>query len=100
MKTLREGHKYELAHTNGDGHEIVQFIEKRDIGNGILETVNEGTSNEEVIRMLINRMMYLNEWVYDPYNSEVLIHLQNALNALHARTADRVARGVEGTAKY
>jgi hypothetical protein len=100
MEILREGHKYKLASAEGTAPQTIQFIEKQPVGNGELETVFDGTTNEEVLKMLIDRMIYLNEWVYDSYNSETIIHLQNALNAQHARTADRVARKVEGTTNY
>ena len=98
MEILTKGHKYVLASHEGTNPQTIQFIEKKDVG-GELITINDGTTNEEVLKMLIDRMIYLNEWVYDSYNSEAIIHLTNALNALHARTADRVARGVEGTTK-
>ena len=58
MKAITEGHKYEL-----DNHEnpmdvpkqTLQFIEKKPAGDdfppGSLITVNEGTTNEEVLRV-------------------------------------------------
>ena len=98
MKMLKEGHKYELDAFEGTNPQIVQFIQKTE-KDGELITEVDGTTNEEVIKMLINRLHILNGWVYDSYNSEALIHLQNALNCMHARTAERKARGVEGTPK-
>ena len=96
MKVLTPGHRYLLESVEDGESQEIQFIEKKDVG-GELITIAAGTTNEEIIKMLLDRMLYLNEWVYDSYNSEVIVHLTNALNALLARTADRKARGVEGT---
>lgn len=96
MKIIKEGHKYELDAFEGINPQTIQFIQKKNV-DGELVTEMDGTTNEEVLKMLMNRLQFLNAWVYDSYNSEALIHLQNALNCMHARTADRLARGVEGT---
>lgn len=91
------GHTYELAHHEGDGVELVHFIKKAPIDDGELETVQEGTTNEAVISMLIDRLQVLNEMMHSPYNDEAVKHLHLAFEALSARTADREERGVEGT---
>lgn len=96
MKIIKEGHKYELDAFEGTNPQAVQFIQKVN-KDGTLITEIDGTTNEEVLKMLINRLHFLNGWVYDSNNAEAILHLENALNCLHARTADRLRRGVEGT---
>lgn len=96
MKILDEGYEYSLASLEGDTAQVLRFKKTRE-ENGELIPIQDGTSNEEVIKALINRLHFLNEWMYDSFNSEALIHLEQALNALHARQADRKARGVLGT---
>lgn len=56
-----------------------------------------GTTNEEIIRLLIERLESLNGIMASPYNESALNNLQLALNALENRTRERQARGVEGT---
>jgi hypothetical protein len=63
----------------------------------------DGVTNEEVLRVLIHRLHYLNEaWGNPPgkfrcrENSLAITKLEEALMWLEKRTADRVARGVEG----
>lgn len=99
MKTLTPGHKYELGNFEGKDKpgQIIQFIEKvkRD-GTDELVTVNDGTTNEEVLKMLIDRMQSL----YDKFPSEEtacsISHLKSALYAQQSRTYERSQRGVEG----
>lgn len=104
MKTLTKGHKYELANfeaTDKPG-QVIQFIEKRTTGEnepavpGQLITVNDGTTNEEVLAMLIDRMQSLQSKFPCRENAIVITKLEESLMWLEKRTADRKARGVEG----
>jgi hypothetical protein len=56
-----------------------------------------GTTNEHLIAILIDRIGFLNTQFASPHNEKALGHLQMALAALEARTAERLARQVEGT---
>lgn len=60
-----------------------------------------GTTNEEVIQVLIDRITSLNEMQNRKFacreNSLAITKLEEALHWLNHRTAKRVARGVEGT---
>ena len=108
MKILREGHRYELANfedKEAKGQEI-QFIEKEEklvsvdelgFGKTDLVTVNDGTTNEEVIEVLIDRLNNLNSKFPCRENSLAITKLEEALMWLNKRTADRVKRGVKGT---
>ncbi len=99
MKVLTTGHKYELASFEGGPSQAVQFIEKKPIEEGAtkLVTVNDGTTNEEVLAMLIDRLNYLQGKFPCRENAIVITKLEESLMWLNHRTAGRVARGVEGS---
>lgn len=106
MKILTPGHKYELENFENkqNSGQTLQFIEKElitkepdsDAVVNKLVTVNDGTTNEEVLAMLINRLQFLNNKFPCKENAVALTHLETALLWLEKRTADRKARGVEG----
>ena len=98
MKVLTEGHKYELSgFENPENTQTIQFIEKTLIGDTTeLETVNDGTTNEEMLEVLINRMQYLQSKFPCRENAIVITNLEESLMWLNKRTADRKARNVEG----
>lgn len=103
MKVITAGHKYELAHFEGAGFpdapvQTLQFIEKAPISEGSKEmlTVNDGTTNEEVLKVLIDRLHYLNGKFPCRENAIVITKLEESLMWLNKRTSDRQARNVEG----
>lgn len=101
MKVLSAGHTYEMS--NFENKEVkgqtLQFIEKVVIGvEGELKTISDGTTNEEVLEVLIDRVSYLQEKFPCKENAMVITKLQEALMWLEKRTSDRLKRGVEGKA--
>lgn len=101
MKILTPNHKYELANfenPNNSG-QVLQFIEKVYEGYGPIRTVNDGTTNEEVLRVLIDRLRGLGDKLPCRENSIAITKCEEALMWLDKRTADRKARGVEATMK-
>lgn len=102
MKVLRPGHQYELYNFEADLSELnqrIQFIEKEPVEGGAqgqMRTVRDGTTNEEVLKVLIDRIQSLNAKFPCRENSIVLTKLEESLMWLEKRTADRKARGVEG----
>jgi len=110
MRVIREGHKYELDQfekENPSVNRTIQFIEKvkrsespvmssEDSDPNELITINNGTTNEEVLKMLINRMYYLQGKFPCRENSIVITKLEESLMWLDKRTEDRKSRGVEG----
>lgn len=150
MKTLTEGHKYELSNfENKEAQgQVLQFIEKRpkeiselQAGDEVkvngeimkfvartnedstitvrnkegsnldvdifssghdgfsvvaLKTINDGTTNEEVLEMLIDRMNSLNKKFPCRENSIAITKMDEALLWLNKRTTDRTKRNVEG----
>lgn len=107
MKVITDGHKYELANFENPEvpGQVLQFIEKKPIEAGTpgadktvgaLITVNDGTTNEEVIKVLVDRLNSMQAKFPCRENAIVTTHLETALLWLEKRTADRKARGVEG----
>lgn len=100
MKILTVGHKYELENFEAKDKpgQTIQFIEKEPIAPGAseLKTINDGTTNEDVLRVLIDRLNTMQAKFPCRENAIVTTHLETGLLWLEKRTADRKARGVEG----
>jgi len=65
-------------------------------------TKTDGVTNEEVLKVLIHRIQFLNDkWQDGKFrcreNSLAITKLEEALMWLNKRTGDRMVRGVEGT---
>jgi hypothetical protein len=100
MKVITEGHRYNLANfddPDSKGQEL-QFIQKEPASEGSteLKLVADGTTNEEVLEVLINRLTYLQAKFPCKENACCITHLQEGLMWLEKRTRDRVKRQVEG----
>lgn len=93
------GHTYDLINYDGVDAQTIHFIKKAPVAPGSteMETVQQGTTNEAVISMLIDRLQTLNERFPSKFNEDAIKHLHLAYEALAARTKDREERGVEGT---
>lgn len=89
MKPINSGcHEYVLGHG-----EFLNFMEKGSDGR----MIREGTTNEEVLDVLIHRIGKLNRLVPCAENSTALRKIREAKFWLNERTHDRQNRGVEGT---
>lgn len=100
MKVLIEGHRYELDNfeNKSEAGQLLQFIQKEPTAanDGTLQTINDGTTKEEVLAILIDRMQYLQGKFPCRENALVITKLEESLMWLNKRTADRVKRNVEG----
>jgi hypothetical protein len=100
MRALIEGHRYVLANFENvnESGQVIQFIQKEPIEVGVteLKTVSDGTTNEEVLEMLIDRIKYLQDKFPCRENAIVITKLEESLMWLNKRTADRMKRNVEG----
>lgn len=102
MHELLTGHIYEMAviHAGADGKDVVrkdyaqkiEFMKKEDG-----KIVMQGTTNEEVLRMMIARMKYLQDKLPCIENAIVINRLEESLLWLNVRTKKRVEQGVENT---
>jgi len=100
MQIITEGHKYVAANfENPENGQTIQFIEK---APGVLTTDtdlitnNDGTTNEELCAILIDRMHYLQGKFPCKENAVAITHFETGLLWLEKRTADRKKRNVEG----
>ena len=92
-----KGHRYKLESFNSKEHvQVIQFIQKELKEDGSFELITDGTTNEEILRMLIDRMKSLQEKFPCRENAIVITKLEESLMWLNKRTADRTVRGVEG----
>lgn len=100
MKTIVDGHRYELSNfENKDAEgQFIQFIHKVPVEEGSteLKTIADGTTNEELIEVLLNRLNYLQSKFPCRENAIAITKLDEALLWLNKRTADRIKRNVEG----
>ena len=98
MQIKVEGHQYEMSNFENKENpgQVLQFIHKEPNENNELITISDGTTNEEVLEILINRMNFLNNKFSCRENSIVITHLETALLWLEKRTNDRIKRNVEG----
>ena len=95
MRCVDAGHTYILDSMEGTVSQTIQFIDKKQV-DGQFKTIKVGTTNEDVLRMLIDRMKWLNNLCGCRENSICITKLEESLMWLEKRTADRVARNVEG----
>lgn len=103
MEVLVAGHQYAVKNFEGTENksQIIQFIHKEPIAEGSaeLKTVADGTTNEELIEVLVDRISFLQNKFPCKENACAITHLQEALMWLEKRTKDRMKRQVEGTNK-
>ena len=100
MKNNIEGHQYELSNFENKDQQgqILQFIHKepKEEGSTELITVSDGTTNEEVLEVLIDRMNFLQSKFPCRENALAITKLEESLMWLNKRTQDRLKRNVEG----
>jgi hypothetical protein len=106
MRVLTKGHKYELESFEGGKPQVIQFIEKvpgtelspfnNERPSDNLITVNDGTTNEEVIKVLLHRLNYLENKFPCEENKYVIACLEIAYSKLQLRTLRREIQEVEG----
>jgi hypothetical protein len=91
IKVTTPGHRYELPNFEHADQPCANPTHA-----GELRTVNDGTTNEDVLAVLIDRLKFLNAKFPCKENSVAITHIETALLWLEKRTRDRIARGVEG----
>ena len=103
MKVLDPGHSYLLddADASRPSQELLfikkELSPKQPPEGGVLELVHSGTTTEEVLDVLIDRLTVLNERLPDNYTKSALTALSDAKVYLENRNQERDIRGVRGT---
>ena len=87
MEEVLKGHLYTL-----NGNNSLRFM-KRVAG----KMEYDGTTNEEVLEVLLNRLNYLQEKLPCQENTIAIHHISTALSALKLRTQKREVQLVETT---
>ena len=90
MKVLEKGHIYELdvrklvlADKPLDDKQILTFVNKEGVNS------HDGTTTQEVIRVLIDRTRHCNNCMPHRNNEQVVYHLRMALMLHEARALER-----------
>lgn len=100
MNAVVPAYQYQVAnHDAPHCLQTIQFVQKVEGVDGKLKTAIDGTTNEEVISALVDRMKVLDASLPHACNKRVIQSLNGALKQLTARTLDRQARLVKGTSK-
>lgn len=100
MKVLVAGHSYGLDYVNEKDADVqvLDFVhfEPNEEGTAF-NLIKDGTTNEEVMKVLIDRITTLNKRLPCMENKIALYHLSTALDYLELRTLRRTVEKVEGT---
>ncbi|MBY3543703.1 hypothetical protein HFN71_28895 [Rhizobium laguerreae] len=81
MNSIYPGHKYQLSNLDGDGVQTLQFVQRAP-----LHEPQQGVTNQEVIRAIIDRVKFLDGEVPWEGNALIIYHLRMAI-ALHEARA-------------
>ena len=83
MKVIVPGHTYALSHLDGNGTTILSFVDR---GHG---HDHEGPTCQEVIRVLLDRLKFLDAERAWSGNADIRHHLRMALVGFEARALIR-----------
>lgn len=91
MKVREPGHVYELRNVDGGGTQLIRFVRRRGENGELLppEGRAEGILTQELLRVAIDRTLYL--YAEAPCDEDTLIveHLRSALLLYESRAARR-----------
>lgn len=100
MEILTPGHVYKLSNFDDNStFQTITFIKKqpKDGDKGELELVFDGTTNEELLEVLIDRLNFLRKALDSEETKKAIEKCKEALFWLNHRTSNRLKRNVEGT---
>lgn len=85
MNEIVPGHVYELDNLdcNNNNTQLLKFVNRN------LESDCEGTTNQEVLRALIERVKFMDSQIHWPLNKEIIHHLRMAISLHEARALIR-----------
>lgn len=94
MEVRDSGHFYGLDVFDGDDVESIRFMKRTGTTYPGNETSYAGTNCQEVIRVLIDRIKYVQNQIYCPQNTTILQHLRMSLLLFEQRAAERRGRSL------
>lgn len=91
MNVLEPGHVYEVVNVDGDDVQEIRFVRRRDDEARLLpqDDRDEGILSQELLRVLIDRTLYLNAEAPCPENVLIVHQLRGALVEYESRAARR-----------
>lgn len=91
MKVIEPGHVYEVQNTDGKGTQRINFVLRRDGAAELLpeNQRRQGIQSQELLRVLIDRTIYLHNEQPWPENIVVINCLRKALKMYESRAARR-----------
>lgn len=100
MEVIVAGHKYRVPNFENKDQEgqIIQFIHKepKEAGSTELETIADGCTNEDLLEVIIDRLLFLQSKFPCKENACAITHLQEGKMWLEERTRNRLVKKVEG----
>lgn len=84
MKVYYPGHRYRLEHLDGNGGTLLNFVQRKPHHDP-----REGVTNQEVLRVLIDRVLVLDSELPWEGNKKILKHLRLALVLHESRAIER-----------
>jgi hypothetical protein len=94
MRVLDPGHEYEIDNIDGEGKQRIVFVKRE--GEGYPGNVghHEGTNIQELYRVIIDRLKYLNEQIPSDYTMDAMIDTHKAMYSMELRAAKRHGRPI------
>jgi hypothetical protein len=89
MREIDPGHKYQLDVYDGAGEQVITFMKREGPGYPFNIGHYPGTNCQELLRVLISRVEYLNKQIPCQDNERVLAHLRYAFLDFERRGAMR-----------
>lgn len=91
MRIIEPGHVYEVENVDGDGTQVITFVRRRGDDGDLLPAYqrHEGILTQELLRVAIDRTLYLNAENPCREDVEIVDRLRDVLRAYEARAARR-----------
>src|SRR5918993_3647865 len=93
MKVIEAGHVYEVENVDGIGKQRIEFVRRRNDAAQLLSDEGgdrrEGILTQELIRVAIDRTLYLNNEAPCIENVEIVTALRRVLSLYESRAARR-----------
>lgn len=91
MKIIQPGHVYDVENIDGPGTQRIQFTERRGWDAELLpeDKRTPGIQSQELLRVLIDRTIYLHAEQAWHENVDIINHLRAALTLYESRAAHR-----------